>query len=224
MKRIEAVLSDGGNILFSDEGVKKGPYEKISPHIPGLTYDQFRDGFQQYKILAQTVPDYDNKSALKDYLDSIGEPKVFEVVSKQKKERNGKQLELIDGIYDTLQTLYEHDVPYIILTDATKPGEQLQPFLAKLGIELFVTDMISSKDVGVRKPDPIFFNAALDKYGWKKEDVIFVAHDDDELVGAHELGIKVYAFNFKPEQDLSWLPDEQKLYDFRELEKVVLGD
>ncbi|MEK6816276.1 MAG: HAD hydrolase-like protein, partial [Nanoarchaeota archaeon] len=86
----------------------------------------------------------------------------------------------------------------------------------------YITDLISSKDVGATKPDERMFNAALAKYGLEKNDVIFIAHDDDELMGAHKLGIRVYAFNYEPRQNLSYLEDEQKLSDFRELEEIVL--
>ncbi|MEK6816277.1 MAG: hypothetical protein AABY09_01575 [Nanoarchaeota archaeon] len=56
MGRIKAILSDGGNILFNDTETKAGPYESIKPYVQGLTYEQFREGFRQYKTLAQTMP------------------------------------------------------------------------------------------------------------------------------------------------------------------------
>ena len=220
---VKAVLSDGGNILFSDEGVKRGPYDQIKHHIPDLSYEDFRDGFRAYKTRAQTEPGYDTKDALRDYLSELGHAEVFAAVQKSK-GRSKRTLELIAGVKETLQSFYESGIPFIVLTDATKRGEELKPFLDRLDIGDYVTDIISSKDVGARKPHPRFFETALEKYSLEKEDVIFIAHDDDELAGASDLGIRVYAFNYEENQDLSYLPEECKLQDFRELIKIVLGD
>jgi HAD superfamily hydrolase (TIGR01509 family) len=219
---VKAILSDGGNILFSDRGTKRAEYEKINKHIPQLSYEEFYAGFRKFKTMAQTLPNYNLDDGLRDYLTEIGHAEIYEIIKNEKSEKKGGQMELIKNVKETLQKIHEAGVPFIILTDATKKGSELKPFLAKLGIEEYVTEMVSSKDVGVIKPDERFFATILEKYGLKKEEVVFIAHDDDELRGACNLGIPVIAFNYESTQDLSYIPEGQKIKDFSELETKIL--
>lgn len=217
-RRYKAVLSDGGNILFPDRRMKRQQYDMVSSHIPGLTYRDFQKGFRRFKIRAQTVPDYSIGDALRDYLGLLGHPEVYARLSKAKVF----QPALDNGVGETLRKLSEKDVKFIILTDSTRRGKDLLPFLERFRIADCVTDIISSKDIGATKPAPCFFDTALRKHGLEKRDVIFLGHDEEELLGAHMQGFWVYSLNGDPE--LAWLPDSQKLQYFRDLEKIVLTE
>lgn len=217
-RRYKAVLSDGGNILFPDRRMKRQQYDLVSPHIPGLTYRDFQKGFRRFKTRAQTEPDYSIDDALRDYLESLGHQEVYARLSKAKIF----QPALNNGVRETLGILSGKGVKFIILTDATKRGRDLLPFLERFRIADYVTDIISSKDIGVTKPDPCFFDTALRRHSLEKRDAIFLGHDKDELLGAHMQGFRVYSLN--GEQELAWLPDPQKLQHFRDLEKIVLTE
>lgn len=218
MQKIKAVFSDGGNIVFHN--LKGWSYDVIHRHLPDLSYEQWRAGFLPYKIKVQTLPNYSKNEAVSDYLTSIGQPELIEAVKAELPDEDSG-IELIPNVKTTLKKLYLAKTPFIILTDAGKRSIELMPGLVTCGIDKYVTDVISSKDLGIRKPHPDFFNYALAKHNLKKEDVIFVAHDDDELEGAHKLGFQTYALNFSPTQNLSYLPKGHLLKDFSEIEKIV---
>ena len=170
MAEIKAVLSDGGYIVFDDTATKKKPFLAISKHLPKLTYPKFREMYIPFKIQAQTQENYNSADAMRDYLKLIGYPQLYEVV---KGELDGGKMPLMPHVKETLEALYSGGTSFIILTDATKKSEELRKGLVKAGIDAYVKDVISSKDIGVRKPDPYFFNFALAKHSLKKEDVFF---------------------------------------------------
>jgi FMN phosphatase YigB (HAD superfamily) len=226
MEKIRAILSDGGNILFSDSGMKKGPYkylQKFMPkYLPTITFEEFEDKFHKYKARAQTFLDYDNNDALKDYLKSIGFPHILELVKlNEKNEKSEKIITLFEGVKETLERINEKNIKFIILTDSTKQGRELWPFLEKTGIARYVTDIISSKDLGVRKPDERFLNEPLKRHQLVKEEVIFLGHDYDELKGAWDQGFKVYALNYNKCDNLNFLIKENKLEKFADLERLI---
>jgi len=223
MPKIKAVLCDGGSILFSDIATKNKPYEIIKQFMP-ISKEDFLQGYKKYKTKAQTEPNYSNSDALKDYLTEKEHAEIFDMIKKSGKikeiNKTGR-LKLLEGVKEALQQIHEKNILFIILTDATKTGKQLQPKLEQMGIAEYVTDIISSKDVGVKKPHEKFFNKALIRHGLRKDEVIFVAHDLDELKGAHDLGFEVFAVNYDEKEDLSFLPEKNKLKDFSELKKIL---
>ena len=51
-------------------------------------------------------------------------------------------------------------------------------------------------DMGVRKPDPKPYHAALSQLGLTSEQAVFVGHRASELAGARAVGMKTIAFNY----------------------------
>jgi FMN phosphatase YigB (HAD superfamily) len=220
-KMIKAILSDGGNILFSDKSTKMTEFNKISEYIPSLNYEDFSKEFRDFKTKTQTVEGYGLNDAVKDYLTKIGQLEIAETIYAKKEVKQPRDLKINPGIKETLEKIKSMGIKFIVMPDSTKKGYELHPFLEKLEINDLVTDVVSSMDVGVRKPDPSFFDFVLKKHGLNKNDVLFIAHDDDELIGAQEQGFYVVAFNFDNDQDLSYLSEEQKLKEFGELIQII---
>jgi FMN phosphatase YigB (HAD superfamily) len=50
--------------------------------------------------------------------------------------------------------------------------------------------------LGIRKPDPGIYQAALQQLGVAASKTVFVGHKESELKGAREMGILTVAFNF----------------------------
>ena len=55
--------------------------------------------------------------------------------------------------------------------------------------------IISSADVGIQKPDPQIYHAALHQLGLPVDQAVFVGHLKEELDGARAVGMKTIAFN-----------------------------
>ena len=58
--------------------------------------------------------------------------------------------------------------------------------------------IISSKEIGARKPDPRLYQAALHQLGVTADQALFVGHKISELDGARAVGLKTVAFNYDP--------------------------
>ena len=56
--------------------------------------------------------------------------------------------------------------------------------------------IISSQEIGVEKPDPRIYAAALQQLGLSAQQAVFVGHSPEELDGAHAIGMKTIAFNY----------------------------
>ena len=56
--------------------------------------------------------------------------------------------------------------------------------------------IISSFEVGIKKPEPEIYNSAMRQLGLSSDQVVFVGHKVSELLGARNVGIKTIAFNY----------------------------
>ena len=56
--------------------------------------------------------------------------------------------------------------------------------------------VISSKELGVRKPSPAMYEKAIAQTGIRPEEAVFVGHKTSELEGAKAVGLKTIAFNY----------------------------
>jgi putative hydrolase of the HAD superfamily len=56
--------------------------------------------------------------------------------------------------------------------------------------------IVSSMELGTRKPDPKIYQAALQQLGLSPDQAAFVGHKASELAGAHEVGMRTIAFNY----------------------------
>jgi putative hydrolase of the HAD superfamily len=54
--------------------------------------------------------------------------------------------------------------------------------------------IFTSAELGYEKPDKETYLSVLDAFGVKPNEAVFVAHDEDELVGAKKLGIKTISY------------------------------
>jgi len=61
--------------------------------------------------------------------------------------------------------------------------------LSKLGLTPYFDSVVISAEVGVKKPDPRIFDAALEQTGIKPEEVIYVGDTEDDTKAARAAGI-----------------------------------
>jgi len=220
--RVKAVLSDAGGILFDDTHAGKVTYPAVAKML-GMSVDELRTKYRPFKNRTQVDPDYVAKMAWTDFLTAEGrsQEEINQVFALYKKHYAIH--ELFPGVVETIAGLSQQCIDFIILTDSAGPAKMMHSRLTKeLGLTEGLTGVLSSKDLGVMKPDPAFFEAALKKYGLKKEEVVFIAHDYDELRGAHDLGYNVLSLNLKEdEDDFSFIPAERKMEYFSDVLKKV---
>lgn len=204
--KFKAILSDAGGILFDDEQMKLKEYGFVSK-FREMTYRDFLKQFYPYKRRAQLEPSYSKRQAFTEYVADNFQPLIVGVMlddypdyeKAYNEEHFAEPARLVfPGVKPTLDQIAEKGVPFIVVTDSTQTVEGLmQGFYTRTGLAGRVTDIISSKDARMKKPDKRLFRHALKKHGLKKKEVIFVAHDYDELKGAHDQGFFVAAFRYR---------------------------
>jgi FMN phosphatase YigB (HAD superfamily) len=84
-----------------------------------------------------------------------------------------------------------------IVTDTASPLHIKLAWFERGGFGEVWDAVISSKELGVRKPNAKIYLAALQQLGIKAEQAIFVGHKASELDGARAVGVKTIAFNYE---------------------------
>jgi putative hydrolase of the HAD superfamily len=69
--------------------------------------------------------------------------------------------------------------------------QDIRPVCNELGLDPYVTHVVTSKDVGSEKPHPLIFLAALDSAGVEAEESVYVGDQYScDVVGARGVGMK----------------------------------
>lgn len=90
-----------------------------------------------------------------------------------------------------LDLLRQRRVPVALVTNATT---RLPDDLAALGLASEFDHIINSSRIGVAKPDPGIFTAALQALHLPADQVLFVDDDACHVAAARELGMRSYQF------------------------------
>jgi putative hydrolase of the HAD superfamily len=90
-----------------------------------------------------------------------------------------------------LDLLRQRRVPVALVTNATS---RLPQDLAALGLEGEFDHVINSSCLGIAKPDPGIFTAALQTLGLPADQVLFIDDDARHVAAAAEGGIRSYQF------------------------------
>jgi putative hydrolase of the HAD superfamily len=97
---------------------------------------------------------------------------------------------------ETLNNLKNNNLYLGIVTDTAHPLHVKIDKLERGGFGHLWDTIISSREVGIQKPDPKIFQLALQQLGIAPNQAIFVGHNSVELEGARNVGMKTIAFNY----------------------------
>ncbi|HPS42496.1 MAG TPA: HAD-IA family hydrolase [Anaerolineaceae bacterium] len=106
---------------------------------------------------------------------------------------------VFEGVPQTILALKERGYILGIITDTAMPFSKKLKWFEEHGFGYVWDAVISSKEVGVRKPDPEMYRKALVQTGIEPGQALFVGHKEAELAGARALGMKTVAFNYEPD-------------------------
>jgi putative hydrolase of the HAD superfamily len=102
------------------------------------------------------------------------------------------------GVQETLKTLKQNGYLLGIITDTANPISVKLSWFESGGFANVWDSIVSSQEIGVEKPDPMIYQAALDHLGLKPFQAVFVGHNPVELEGARVVGMATVAFNQDP--------------------------
>ncbi|HSI17182.1 MAG TPA: HAD family phosphatase [Sphingomonas sp.] len=103
----------------------------------------------------------------------------------------------IPGMPELLAELDSAGVPLFAITNFS--GEFFPPFRRKYP-DMFdrFRDIVVSGDEKMMKPDPAIYRLALDRFGLKAQEAVFVDDNRDNVAGAAALGIHAILFTDEP--------------------------
>jgi putative hydrolase of the HAD superfamily len=195
-KQIRAFLFDAGDILYyrPERGGKLAEFlqDEGIPSVEGHPVERENLVHQAYR--GQINQDQYREAILKLY--GISQPEQI---------RRGKQIlaeeddgiRFFDGVQQTLLDLKHLGFLMGIVTDTANPIYVKLGWFERGGFEHVWDSIISSQEVGVRKPDPGIYLTALLQLGVAPDQAVFVGHKISELEGAKAVGMKTVAFNYE---------------------------
>ena len=118
-------------------------------------------------------------------------PREREVLSKimQRVQQlsRGMSFTLFDDVLPTVKTLKEQNLTLGLLSNIDR---DMKPVCRELGLEPYISFIVTSGDVGVDKPKPAIFLAALERAGVNASEAVHVGDQYKlDIVGAMGVGI-----------------------------------
>lgn len=192
---IRAILFDAGDILYHRPG--KGDRFReflLSLGLSGKIVDEDgRDLLTQKAYRGQITQDEFREELVRMY--GVNEPNEVNT-GKEILAEEDDSVEFFDGVPETLLALKNAGYLLGIITDTANPISTKLNWFDQGGFVHVWDSIISSCEMGIRKPDPGIYQAALHQLGVPACKTVFVGHKESELKGAREVGIKTVAFNY----------------------------
>lgn len=197
MKKIKAVFFDRDNTLTYKNPQAYQNFFKAVENLSGKKFEldnkKMFATFDQIKAKGYNTSTLENEIQFyKQYYKQICEnecgkltPKAEQVAKQIFEDMWLKDKCLFSDVLPTFRELKNQNIKIGIISDTTL---SLQNSLEALGLKEYIDCYTSSKQVGVMKPDPKIYLAALQKLNLKPEECIYVDDYIDEVYGAEKLG------------------------------------
>jgi putative hydrolase of the HAD superfamily len=193
---IHAVLFDAGDILYyrPDRGGHLGRFLEGL----GIAYTEVphakRDSLKRKVYHGRISRDQYRETFLRHL--GITDPTQIEH-GKEMMDADDNDIAFFDGVPETLRKLKENGFLLGIITDTAVPLHIKLAWFERGGFGDVWDSIISSVDVGIQKPAPQIYQAALKQLGLPVDQAVFVGHLQEELDGARAVGMKTIAFNYE---------------------------
>ncbi len=194
--QVRALLFDAGDILYyrPNRGKnlrfflkERGIADKA---IPAAT----RNALKRQAYHGLITQNQYRESILRLY--GLTDPVQIEF-GKYSMDEDDNDIQFFKGVPETLKKLKEKGYMLGIITDTAMPTHVKLSWFAQGGFGHVWDSIISSKELGIQKPDPKMYRAALQQLGLTVDQAVFVGHNPEELDGARALGMKTIAFNYE---------------------------
>ncbi|MFC1941236.1 HAD family hydrolase [Chloroflexota bacterium] len=121
-------------------------------------------------------------------VDVSGEPEMpLKTMKRMQQLSRGMRFVLFDDVLSTMKTLKERALILGLLTNLDK---DMRPLSREVGLEPYIDFTVTSGEVGVDKPKPLIFLAALEKAGVNASEAVHVGDQYKlDILGARGVGI-----------------------------------
>lgn len=195
-RKVKAIFFDAGDVLYCRPEKEKNLREFLS-RLKIIPPPGFDDEAEQLKELA-----YSGKIKRHAYyakilnLYGISDPELI-ARGIEAMRLDDETVEILDGVPETIIRLKEEGFILGIITDTALPFTKKLTWFDRHGFGHVWDSVISSRDLGVRKPSPIIYESAIDQIGIHPREAVFVGHKSSELQGARAVGMRTVAFNYE---------------------------
>ena len=192
---IKAILFDAGDVLYfrSEKGNKFSDFiNQLSIENP-VNLEGKKDELVQLAYRGRISQEQFREEVMQLY--GITDP-VNKEIGKKILEEEDNGVQFFDGVKETLLALKNNGFYLGIITDTANSVSAKISWFEKGGFGHIWDSIISSRELGIRKPDPEIYQAALSQLNINATQAIFVGHKETEINGAHAVGLKTIAFNY----------------------------
>jgi putative hydrolase of the HAD superfamily len=217
-RKVKAVFFDAGDILY----YRPHRDMHLKAFLKGKTLHP-HPGFEQKKNHLRELA-YSGKLRRHSYYEQVlrlhgftDPDEIAEGINAMRQD--DYNVEIIDGAAETVRQLKERGFLLGIITDTALSFSRKLDWFEEHGFGRVWDTVISSKEIGARKPCPEMYRLAITQAGVKPCETIFVGHKRSEIDGAKAVGMKTIALNFdegtqadvfiKDIRDLLQVPDLQ---------------
>ncbi len=193
---IRAILFDAGDVLY----YRPHRYQEFARFLNGLGIDYGCIDRDQARIFEQQA--YRGQISRDQYREELlricGVTQLSQVEEgKRILDADDNCVVFFDGVPETLHALKKRGYLLGIITDTASPIHVKLSWFERGGFGNIWDSIISSKEIGVRKPDPKIYHAALAQLCIPASQAAFVGHKAYELEGARAIGMETIAFNYE---------------------------
>ena len=213
--RVCALLFDAGDILYYRPQKRGANLKDFLTELgleSGNNHLEEREGLTEQAYRGEITQDQFREAVLRSY--GVIHPEHLER-GKQILAEEDDNIQFFEGVQKTLLDLKERGFLLGIVTDTANPVHVKLNWFDQGGFVHVWDSIISSKELGMRKPDPRIYQAALQQLGVPSEQAAFVGHKATELDGARAVGMRTIAFNYdelaKADFYIQQFPDLLKL-------------
>jgi HAD superfamily hydrolase (TIGR01509 family) len=112
---------------------------------------------------------------------------------------------LYESVAETLPALKIRGFRLGIITNTVTPTAEKLRWFHECGLDIAWDAFANSREVGVCKPHPRIYGAALRQCAVAANEALFVGHSTSELAGAKAVGLVTVAVNADPDAEANYL-------------------
>jgi putative hydrolase of the HAD superfamily len=193
--KFAALLFDAGDVLYSRPGRGKrlGEFLGELGIDPGSISLAQKSELKELSLTGRITQEEYREAHIRLY--GITQPEIIQR-GKQAIEAEDHDIRFFEGVRETLLRLKERGFLLGIVTDTAFPVSVKLQWLEQGGFGAVWDTIISSNEIGIHKPDPAIYQAALSQLGVTAEQAAFVGHLKTEIDGAKASGLTTIAFNY----------------------------
>jgi putative hydrolase of the HAD superfamily len=195
-RKIKAIFFDAGDILYH----RPHQNENLNRFLSNKTLQPHPDFAAEQKRLKDLA--FSGKIRRHDYYEKvlrlygIEDPaEIAEGVAAMSQDDN--TVEIIPTVPETIRALKQRGYLLGIITDTAISFSRKLDWFDQYGFGHVWDAVISSKEIGERKPSRAMYENALRQTGVCASEAAFVGHKKTELDGAHAVGMHTIAFNYE---------------------------